>query len=631
MEELSGRPLATWMNIRWKVTVLLAALFAVLGAAGILVAKTILIPSFAELERNDAKIGMRRVQYALDSTLNQLGLSAGGWGNWTDAYRFMQDHNHTFIDEQMTLAGLKQLNINALMFFDLDGRIVTSITHDFGSDRPLDLDFMRASSLAPDFPWREHLRSGRTVTGLLQTNRGVLMIAAAPVLDGYGQGPIRGMVMMGRLLTVAEIKRIGDQAQVNLSMPDPPTTRIADGLIETDGVTQVYRSFHDIYDRPVLTLRVDIPRDITQRGHLAVHYAGAFLAGAAAVVLILLVLILDRVILNPLARVTRHAVAIGEGRDLTTRLDFRAKDEIGVLAHEFDRMVASVAESRAQLIDQSFHAGFAELAKGVLHNLGNAMTPIGIRLSSLRDRVRSAPTEDVESALAELACRDGDPARRTDLEEFVRLACQELASVIKSMEVDLEVMDRQTSIVRSALAEQMHSTRNEHVVESVRIPELIAQALEVVPDAARQLLIIKADSSPAAVGVVRVPRTVLRLVLQNLIINAADAVRESGRPRGELHIGAEIVRGSNADELHLFCTDDGVGISPENLGHIFEKGFSTKSKDTNYGIGLHWCANALAALGGRIWATSEGKGRGSSMHLTVPLAIPESESISKVA
>jgi two-component system NtrC family sensor kinase len=294
-------------------------------------------------------------------------------------------------------------------------------------------------------------------------------------------------------------------------------------------------------------------------------------------------------------------------------------------------MVASVAESRAQLIDQSFHAGFAELAKGVLHNLGNAMTPIGIRLSSMRDRVRGAPTEDVESALAELARRDGDPARRTDLEDFVRLACQELASVIKGMEVDLEVMDRQTSIVRAALAEQMHSTRNEHVVESVRMPELIAQALEVVPDAARQLLIIKADSSLAAVGVVRVPRTVLRLALQNLIINAADAVRESGKSQGKLHIGAEIIRESNADQLHLNCTDDGIGISPENLSRIFEKGFSTKSKDTNYGIGLHWCANALAALGGRIWATSEGTGRGSSMHLIVPLAVPESVSIPKVA
>jgi two-component system NtrC family sensor kinase len=58
------------------------------------------------------------------------------------------------------------------------------------------------------------------------------------------------------------------------------------------------------------------------------------------------------------------------------------------------------------LVDQSFQAGFAELAKGVSHNLGNAMTPIGVRLSGLRDRLRSAPTEDAELAVAELARDD---------------------------------------------------------------------------------------------------------------------------------------------------------------------------------------------------------------------------------
>ena len=53
---------------------------------------------------------------------------------------------------------------------------------------------------------------------------------------------------------------------------------------------------------------------------------------------------------------------------------------------------------------------------------------------------------------------------------------------------------------------------------------------------------------------------------------------------------------------------------------MFEKGFSTKSRETNYGIGLHWCANAVAALGGRIWAASEGPGQGASLHVLVPLA-----------
>jgi len=619
------------MNIRWKVTALMAALFAVLGVAEIFVAKTILMPSFAELEHTDANTAMRRVQYALDSTLDQLALSADQWGNFTDAYRFMQDHNRAFVSEQVTTEGLKLLNINALIYVDLEGQFVTSAVHDFTSDRPLDLDFMQGNALPVHFPWRDHLRNGRLVRGLLPTNRGVLLIAAAPVLDGYGHGPMRGMVMMARLLTDAEIKRIGAQAQVALSMLAPPNARAPDRLVETDKVTGVYRSLDDIYGRPVMALRVDVPRSITQHGHLAVNYASAYLAGAAVIVLILLMFILDRLVLNPLARVTRHAVAIGEGKDLTTRLDFKANDEIGVLACEFDRMVARVAESRAELIDQSFQAGFAELAKGVLHNLGNAMTPIGVRLCGLRDRVRSAPADDAELAVAELTRDDVDPTRRADLEQFVRLACGELASTVKGVATDVEVMSRQTSIVKTALSEQMHAARNEYVIESVRLPALLAQALEVVPDAARTLLLIEADQSLAKVGVVKVARTVLRLVLQNLIINAADAVRECGKSQGSLRITAEILRESDGQRLHLCCADNGAGIVPDKLARVFEKGFSTKSKKTNYGIGLHWCANSIGALGGRIWATSEGVGRGASMHLMIPLTATEFVSTARVA
>jgi C4-dicarboxylate-specific signal transduction histidine kinase len=282
-------------------------------------------------------------------------------------------------------------------------------------------------------------------------------------------------------------------------------------------------------------------------------------------------------------------------------------------------MVARVSEARNKLVDQSFQAGFAELAKGVLHNLGNAMTPIGVRLAGIRSRLRAAPLEDVEQAVAELRRGATDPQRRADLEEFVLLACEANAATLKCMQADVEVMTRQTEIVQSVLAEQMGATRNEPVLESVRLTELIAQTLEVVPDAARQRLRLDADASLTAVGPVKIPRTALRLVLQNFIINAADAVRETGKPRGSLRIAADIVRDADGEQLHLVCTDDGIGIAAEHLTRIFDKGFTTKSMETNYGIGLHWCANAIAALGGRIWASSEGPGRGTSMHLLLPL------------
>jgi signal transduction histidine kinase len=367
------------------------------------------------------------------------------------------------------------------------------------------------------------------------------------------------------------------------------------------------------------------------RGRASVTYASAYLVGAAVIVLVVLLMVLNRLILTPLAGLTRHAVAVGEDRDLTTRLGLKRSDEIGVLARELDEMVARVAESRTQLVDQSFQAGFAELAKGVLHNLGNAMTPIGVRLTNLGQRLRAAPTEDVEQAVAELREGTADPQRHRDLEEFLRLACQELAGALRSAESEVEVMARQTGVMQAALAEQMRSARNEHVIEPVRLTELVAQSLEIVPDSCRQRLVIDADETLHKLGVVRVARTVLRLILQNLIINAAEAVRDAGKEKGVLRLSAELLRESDRQQLHLLCRDDGAGIAQQNLERIFEKGFSTKPRETNHGIGLHWCANAINALGGRIWAVSEGPGRGASMHLLVPLATRETVALAGAA
>ena len=159
------------------------------------------------------------------------------------------------------------------------------------------------------------------------------------------------------------------------------------------------------------------------------------------------------------------------------------------------------------------------------------------------------------------------------------------------------VIQRQTDIVQTALTELMRSTHKEHVMESVRLPDLVSQTLEIVPDACRQRLIVETDDSLRRVGVVQVARTVLRLVLQNLIINAADAVRDAGREKGVLQGGGGNRPRCGPEELHLRCEDNGVGISKENLKRVFDQGFSTKSRDTNYGIGLHWCANAVAATG----------------------------------
>ena len=69
-------------------------------------------------------------------------------------------------------------------------------------------------------------------------------------------------------------------------------------------------------------------------------------------------------------------------------------------------------------------------------------------------------------------------------------------------------------------------------------------------------------------------------------------------------------------ELHF--TDDGQGIPEDKLDRIFERGYSTRRAHSG-GIGLHWCANSLAGMGGGIFAISDGVGRGATMVVRLPV------------
>jgi len=643
MRHIPGSPRADWglaiMKIRAKVVALLSVVFLALALAEWGVGEVLLLPGFERIELDNARTAMKRVEYGVHQTLGGLEVSVTDWGNWAETYRYMQDRHAEYSSENMTAAAMKQLHVTALAFIDVQGNIVWSGAVDPASGAPLALDLFAHGSLPDDSPWRNNLRQAHAGQGLIATNHGVLMAAVSPILDGFGHGPSRGLIVMGRMLTDAEVAGIAARAQTSVALaaardsrgptpqflPGPASAGASEQIVMNDDVTQVFRVFPDLTGQPVMTLRVDVPRTIAARARKTVAYAMAFTVGAAVAVLLLMLVVLDRTVLTPLGRVTRHAVAIGAGDDLTTRLNLDRADEIGTLANEFDRMVARVAESRRQLIDHSFHAGKAEFSSGVLHNIGNAMTPLGVRVATLQKRLRAAPAADVVRALTERNRVPADASRQADLDDFLRLASGELAEVITAAENDAAIIARQAAAVQNSLTDQRQSARGTAVIEVVDLPAIINQSLEIVPDPVREQIRIELDASVQALGPIRLARTVVRVVLQNLIINAAEAIRAAGRDRGVVRFSAAITGETGSHKLLLQCEDTGIGIAAENLERIFERGYSTKHDAGNLGIGLHWCATAISALGGRIWATSAGPGHGSTLHLLIPIPAAAAE------
>jgi signal transduction histidine kinase len=270
-------------------------------------------------------------------------------------------------------------------------------------------------------------------------------------------------------------------------------------------------------------------------------------------------------------------------------------------------------------VDQSFEAGAAEVASGLLHNVGNAMTPLGVAAADLRRQLGLAPAGEVEMALAELEADVADPARRADLELLLRLASRELAQAVARAGDGADEVLRHTESIQRILAHQLRSPGAGPVIEITELATVVERGLQMVAPAMQQRLRIELDGSVAAIGAVPVPRVLLQQVVQNLVLNAAESVRDAGRELGHLLVTGRVEHDGDCERLVLRFTDDGGGIAAEHLARVFEKGYSTKSRETNLGIGLHWCANAVAALGGAMRAESPGPGQGATLQVTLPL------------
>ena len=103
-------------------------------------------------------------------------------------------------------------------------------------------------------------------------------------------------------------------------------------------------------------------------------------------------------------------------------------------------------------------------------------------------------------------------------------------------------------------------------------------------------------------------------ILLNLIKNAKHACMEGCA--GDKTITLRILN-SGHDCLRMEISDNGVGISPENLIRIFQQGFTTRK--AGHGFGLHSAALAAKELGGSLTARSKGIGSGATFTLELPL------------
>jgi signal transduction histidine kinase len=376
---------------------------------------------------------------------------------------------------------------------------------------------------------------------------------------------------------------------------------------------------------------------------------------------------LQRQIATPIVELARAAKRISDAGDYSIRVEKTARDELGTLYDQFNAMLDQIQHTRGdlqaahdelesrvrqrteqlsttndqltlevneriraeeeleelhqQLMTVARRAGMAEIATGVLHNVGNVLNSINVSASVVADRLRGARIDQLVRAVGLLEQHGEDlglfitvDPKGKQIPAFLSVLATHLAEERTVLLAEMDNLATKIDHVKTIITAQQCYAGASGVTETFDVGSSIDEALKLNSAAfdRHQIEIVRQyEGMPK----VQLDKQKLLQILVNLIKNGKDSLLECG---GCTHRQLTFCthRGDNA-RLVIEVSDNGIGIAPENLTRIFSHGFTTKKG--GHGFGLHSCANAAMEMGGTLAVHSAGLGQGASFTLDLPL------------
>jgi PAS domain S-box-containing protein len=277
-----------------------------------------------------------------------------------------------------------------------------------------------------------------------------------------------------------------------------------------------------------------------------------------------------------------------------------------------------------QLIDASRSAGMAEVATGVLHNVGNVLNSVGVSATSVGERLRNSKITKLCKVTALLREQNGsladfltrDPKGKL-IPEFLGTVADELANEQSQLIAKMAVVGEHIEHIKEIVAMQQDYARASGVYETLAPEHLVEDALRLNVAAFDRHHIELVREFEENTPKICVDRHKVLQILINLIRNGKYAMEDApeNQRRMVIRIGT-----ASPDRVKIVVSDNGVGIAPEHVTKIFNRGFTTK-KD-GHGFGLHSGANAAKEMSGSLIARSDGPGKGAEFTLELPTTPP---------
>jgi len=330
--------------------------------AGYFISQSVLLSSYTKLEEQDTEQKMGRVLGVLNDDIFGLDAIVSDWAAWDDTYTFVQDANEEYVQSNIVYNSFDNNRVNVMLFVNFSGDIVFSKAFNLQTEEEVDIPKKFLEHNAENDLIMKHYDATEVVSGIIMIPEGPMIISSRPVLTSERRGPVQGALIWGRYLDSNEVKRLSDIINLPIEVYQindpaiPFDVQIASSQLT--GNISIYASplsednvagyavIKDVYGRPGLIIKTYAPRSIYKQGLTSMRYLVLLLLGAAIVFAIVIILLLERIVLSRLARLSKEVISIGASDDLSKRVFAGGDDELSHLSGEINKCSKSARKLR---------------------------------------------------------------------------------------------------------------------------------------------------------------------------------------------------------------------------------------------------------------------------------------------
>lgn len=277
-----------------------------------------------------------------------------------------------------------------------------------------------------------------------------------------------------------------------------------------------------------------------------------------------------------------------------------------------------IQDLNRKLIIAARLAGMSEVTTSILHNIGNVLNSVNVTASLLLEKLSKSNTKDLvkftesfKVMLADPITFSKDKEKQANIILYLNTLNETMLGQNKTLIDDVMRLNKHVQYIKDIISFQQ-SEGPQGVLETVNLPTLLDDALSTGLDKVNDIHVIKNyhNASKAVLDKMR-----LHQILLHLIRNAKDSLQESQQANKELILTVQTKIEDKKEWIEIEVSDNGLGISPDNLRKIFTFGFTTKPE--GLGFGLHMSALSAKKMGGELTVKSQA-GKGATFSLKLP-------------